>query len=470
MSRTIRAGLAVAALALTATQAQASPLTAANFSLLCTPDGTGRLLVDPDRLALALVDMAGATLLLDGANDAGLTDGQMQLVSTPSRPAEPVYLVLNAEAPPRPDDPRPFWRANAAAAREALVTQLSALDVNSLLDSGVAAGPGRRFRALIRPGMASRHRPGGIDPRLLFGPDAVYEIECSAATLAEAPRPGGGANGNDDDSDPDRGVGVDPVLRGSVQALWIERDDNGFAESKPANIGYDRDDVADTDTFRLNAVAGLRFVDRSGTFAAIPYLSYERASVTGPNDIEKLSPGLLLTHALERRGFSLHSRLETSFIDDMEQGSQQGKLRIYIDPAISLGRTGFLFGSRLNLIPGVFIRPELTLIADASHVFRAGTSTALANAENYFGAGGDLSLTVGPENGPLNFIRLTVGGRDLAMFGDIQQDHIRRWYGSLMLSDPNFPYAGLALTFNDGENDDTFQVEERYSLSLIFRY
>lgn len=470
MKRTLVGTLLVAGNILAASHAQATPLTAANFPLLCRPDAAGRLTVDSDRLALALVDSAGATLLLDGANDRGVADQSIQTVSTPSQPSEPTYLVVQAAA--SAGDARLFAPPGAAALRNALISELNSIDVNALLRDGLPAGDRRRFRAMIRPGRQSGQQPGGIDPAKLFGPDAVYTIVCEEEPPRPDPARTDAAEGDRprEDVDPERGIRVAPVLRGSVQALWIEQEGSEFAASDAANISYDRDDVADTDTFRINGIVGLQILSRSGTFGAVPYISYQRSSVTGPNDIEKLSPGLLLTHAYEGRSLALHSRLEISYIDDMEQGSRQGKLRLYIDPTFRLGRLGPLFGSSLRLIDGLFFRPELTLIADASRIFRAGTSTALANADSYFGAGGDLSLSVGPASGALDFVRLTVGARDLAMFGGIDQDHIRRWYGSLTFTPPDFPYFGLSLTFTDGENDDTFQVEERVSLGLTFRY
>lgn len=43
--------------------------------------------------------------------------------------------------------------------------------------------------------------------------------------------------------------------------------------------------------------------------------------------------------------------------------------------------------------------------------------------------------------------------------GDIDHYHALRWYGSLEYAPTSFRYVGLALEFNDGRNDDIFQVE-----------
>jgi hypothetical protein len=113
----------------------------------------------------------------------------------------------------------------------------------------------------------------------------------------------------------------------------------------------------------------------------------------------------------------------------------------------------------------------LTLIADISKVFRAGSNADLANAESYYGFGGELTLRARLELGqPISDVSFKVGVRNLFMSGDIREDTVRRWFGSIEYSPKNFPYVGVSLQFTKGQNDDTFQKEDTIGVGLTLRY
>ncbi|MGK6325429.1 hypothetical protein ACMGDM_20360 [Sphingomonas sp. DT-51] len=472
MRRSIAVALLLSAFPVTV---RAETLTEANRAQLCSRIYSGKAAVNLDALALLIVTKAGATMLLDGANSGGARDGAIQLVSTSASLSEPVYAVVNAgrSSPAtanRPFGPNVDLSANEAAAIASAAITEELAELASLMVTNVHVSGSVTYR-LMRPlTVGSRlARAEAANPLSLFaGAGLVITCETESVTIAEgstteplkpAPTPSSSS------------IALRPVLRGSVKDLAIASDDLKDAEA--ATIAYSEDRIVRTTTFELDAVAGLRIGPKSGAFELIPYLSYERKAITGEEgDIETLSPGLLAGWHYRTPEFGFDARMEGSFIDDMEQGSHQGKIRLYVDPAIWLGRDiGTLFGGNLQIFSPLLLRPKLTLIADASKVWRAGASEELAEAENYWGFGGDLSLRARLNVGsPISNFVITGGVRHLELRGGIGLRHARRWYGSLEFAPDTFPYLGLALEFNDGRNDDTFQREDTYGLALRLRY
>ncbi len=472
MRRSIAIAILVGAFPVTA---RAETLTDANRTQLCTRIYSGQAAVDQDALALLIVTKAGATMLLDGANSGGTRDGAIQLVSTSASMSEPVYAVVNAgrispAAANRPFGPNVDLGVNeaAATARGTIAQELA--ELASLMDTNVHVSGSVTYR-LVRPlTVGSRlARAEAANPLSLFvGAGLVITCETEPVPIAE-----GGTTVTPTPSltPSSSSIALQPVLRGSVKDLAIASNDLKDAEA--ATIAFSEDRIAQTTTFELDAVAGLRIGPKSGAFELIPYLSYERKAITGDEgDIETLSPGLVAAWHYRTPEFGFDARMEGSFIDDMEQGSHQGKIRLYVDPAIWLGReVGTLFGGNLQVFGPLLLRPKLTLIADASKVWRAGTSEELADADDYWGFGGDLSLRARLNMGsPISDFVLTGGVRHLELRGDIGLRHARRWYSSLEFAPDTFPFLGLALEFNDGRNDDTFQREDTYSLALRLRY
>ncbi|UUR08899.1 hypothetical protein [Sphingomonas glaciei] len=88
--------------------AAADVLTAENKVSLCTADYQGRVAVDRDELAYAIVGIAsGINRYLDGANPAGLRNGSIERRSKSGLSSEPLYAVRNAgtKLPPQPIAP-----------------------------------------------------------------------------------------------------------------------------------------------------------------------------------------------------------------------------------------------------------------------------------------------------------------------------------------------------------------------------
>jgi len=445
------AALALLAAAATPPAAEAGILSEATKANLCTRTYGGVSAVDPDKLAFEIVKVAGATEYLDRANDAGVEDGVINLRSVGGRQSDAAYMVTRTG--------NPAFKDVSAALAQALVNEV--LPVLDPKRDGLKVSETLTYRAVRRDGLAVVRNPS-VDR--VFEEDAPYVILCQEKKTAEDAEP-----------TPDTRPGERPRvaaariplrIRGAVPDLTVSLKD--IKAAKPATIGFDKDEVADKSTFAVKGVAGLHFGDKHGVYDAIPYLAYERKRVTGAGDIEKISPGLLLGYRIETYDYSVHSRLEASYVFDEEQDAEQGKLRLYISPAFRLGESGgTLFGTPLKGLGDLRLRPDLTLIGDASTVPDAGTSTELAGVDDYYGLGGELSLRLGHVAVP-NFT-LKLGVRYLELFGEIGADNATRYYGALEYSPASTPF-GIALTFSEGENDDTFQREDKFGLSLTVRY
>lgn len=463
-----------AGLILASSSATASVLTKDNAPLLCPPPGSGTRVVDPDRLAHFIVSQAGAGLFLDGSNSTGQRDGVIQLNSSATSASEPVYAIRESGranvSVERPFGPDIDLGANPAAkqARDKIVAELVTLI--PLMDSGrIVDGP-VEYKLERQTGVGiPTSSLDAKNPLLLFAANSPFSITCHDSPASQVAGTGSGSLEVPKPAPTDLQTRV--VLRGAVKDLAIAPGD--LKDATPASIRFDRDKVADTRAFKIDGILGLHISRAIGDIEIIPYAAYELTAAKGSdNDVEKLSPGLLLAHRIETPSFALHSKLEASLIYDLEQRSRQGKLRIYFDPAFALGGgRGVLFGSYLRPIGPLWIRPDLTLIVDATKVFRSGTSEELAAVDSYFGVGGELSLRSRLELGrPISDLSFKVGVRDLLMSGEIKEKHIRRFFGSVEYAPKDFPYVGVAFEFNSGENDDTFQEERTYGIGVTLRY
>jgi hypothetical protein len=431
--------------------------------------------VDRDALAYAIVTEAGAGLYLDGSNPTGVRDRSIQLKTSGGILSEPVYAVVNAGTRLVPEDNRPFGPnvdlrtdKRALEAQKAIVRALRE-ELFFLMTRGSAvAGPQLTYFVEART-VVGGAKSDPANPELLFRENAPFVIVC---VVGDSPPPTPPSTPTRTE-EPGLGALIANAirLRGDVKDLTVKADD--LSSATPASVTYERDEKANAYAFGLRAVLGFRVGDRSGAFDAIPFVSYERRDVNGrEGDVEKISPGLLAGYRIERSTFAVHSRVEGSLIEDLEQDARQGKLRIYIDPAIALGSgRGVLFGSYLKPIGVLRLRPELTLIGDATEVFERGTSKELAGADSYFGLGAEVGVRVRLDVGqPFADFVAKGGVRQLWLLGDIKKDSTTRWFGSVEYSPENFPYLGIGFEFTKGENDDTLQEEETYELKFSVRY
>ena len=345
------AGLAAALLITVSSSATATVLTKDNAPLLCPPPGSGSRTVDPDRLAHFITTRAGAEFFLDGANPIGQQDGVIQLRSSATSTSEPVYAVRESGratvGKPLPFGPKIDLDENAAAmaARNGIMAEMTTLI--PLMDNGSITDGPVEYRLERRTAVGTPpSRLNSRNPVLLFAPNPPFAIVChegASAATASVDEPSAGK------PPAPSAFGARVVLRGAVKDLSIDAGD--LKDATPASIAFDRDKVADTRAFKINGILGAHFSRPIGDLDLIPYVSYEHTAATGSdNDVEKLSPGLLLAHRIETPSFALHSKLEGSLIYDLRQHSRQGKLRIISSPRSRWGRAGaFCSGATCGL-------------------------------------------------------------------------------------------------------------------------
>lgn len=479
--------------------ASAEILRSVNARILCVAEHDGDPVVDRDRLAVAITSVAGASYFLDGAGDSGMPngtpDGVIKRISSTEELSEPAYAVyhsgrIHPDEANRPFGPDvPLLKADGTLdAHNAIVAMLGELG-DLVAGEPVRSGPNLTYRIVQRP----QAQPTPVaeeltDPRSIFRLDPPLIIACDFSDVGSADI--------STVSDTEAATASLPEafrLRGDVKDLHEARSSRGgFGAGKPAQLSFISDDEKGVDAIGVNAVVGWNFSDKSGRFGLIPFLSFESQKIESRNnnddDIFKISPGVLFNHYFEGWFGSVHSRLEASWIADIEHESDQAKLRFYIDPAFRLATPrprgvgeprrspaelgpGILFGSELAPIGPFVFRPDLTFIGDISWVIDEGDNRKLRDADEYAGFGGEFSLGVRLHTeGILDTFLLTSGVRDLRLFGSIDQQDARHWFATLEYQPPELPYLGIGMDYVNGDNPDTLQKEDRLKLSFSLRF
>lgn len=453
--RRSRYGLAAAvgaAVLLTAPAAAAQVFGEAAYTRLC--DG-GR--VDPGRVAFAVINEARASVVATTANLAG---GSPEDLTT----AEALYVLTQIATEEGPRANPLFGPGELSTGPEAIAARERIFEVLGAEFTPLSRAP--KVAGAVTYRFVPAAGSGAVSAAELFRPGSGHVILC------ERTGPSGGANGptGTGGSTGSSGSGPPPAaspafrVRGTVADLTTE--DVELATLKPATLGLAIDEAADTETVTVKGVAGWRINGLLPGWTAIPFVSYELKNVTTGDDIDKVSPGILFGHSYQRTDFGAETRLELAYLIDREQSSEQVKARLYIDPAFRVG-DNLVFGNWLTTTP-LRLRPDVTLIADYSNVRDPGSSPSLVDG-SYRGVGLDANLLMRWDDyPPVEGFTLRVGRRHLWLSGDIAIDDAARWYGRLEYALKSSP-VGIAITYSEGENDDTFQEEDKINLELTFR-
>lgn len=454
--RGARAGLALAALGfgslIPTAQARAQVFTEAAQARLCDAE---TVKIGP--LALAIINQAQAGLVATTANARGSSPNDLT-------EDEALYALRIISAAPTEADGEPFGPGVLSTSKEAVdargrVSTVVTDELSALMINGPVVAGKVRYRFVPGPG-AER-----VAADRIFDPAVGHSIRCEVVATpgVGSERDGGNSGG--------RTTGL--RIRGSVADLAIGSTDPSALD--PASVGLDIDEIKGTSSATLDLVVGVPLLDPASNWNVIPFVSYEIDDQSGGgDDVDKFSPGVLLSHRLEQPDFSLISRAEASYLIDREQSSEQIKARVYFDPAFRLwgpptpdpfDRTsGILFG---NWFTGssVSLRPDLTLIGDFTEVRDPGSNAALIDG-SYIGLGGEATLRL--RWNALPDLGLRVGVRQLWLSGDITLDEATRVYGELEWAVKASP-VGVAISVSQGENDDTFQAEDKIEMKLTYR-
>jgi hypothetical protein len=423
---------------------------------LCGSQAGGR--VDKRKLLQAIIDDAQVPFsLLDRANPAGTSDG----IVTED---ELLYALTAANPFGRPaSELGPM--ATSAARR--LTTVRGAL--NDFVNLGAPAASGYRVtRTGTRP----------VTTRDIFAPTSNIVIECVAlaSDITEVPPAG--------DASSDKGPNVLSVLsavnqrlriRGQVDELGIPRGELQSSGAEYAEISFKRDEMSHTDTFLINAVIGYELYGESdrSTWRFIPYVHYQRNEVKPDSDSEvhTVVPGALISQHFfwDRSFFNVGLSPEATF--DIAQESRVVRTKFFAEPSFRIGREGSdvpVLGGYMDEIGPIALRPAAALIGELAYVTDKGTNAALEDQRSYFGLGFETSLRLRTPFVPVlaNF-EAGVTYRYLQLFGtNIANAH--RLSASLNYQLTQF--VAMAFEYIDGRNEETFQQERFWSVSLGFRY
>lgn len=453
--RRIRNGLAgaVAATALfTAPAAAAQVFSEIAHPRLC--DG-GR--VDPGRLAFAVINEARASVVATTANPGGESPDDLTT-------AEALYVLTQIATEVGTRANPLFGPGELSTGPEAIAARERIFDVLGAEFTPLSRAP--KVAGAVTYRFVPAAGSGAVSAAELFRPGSGHVILCERTDPTGGPSSSTAPAGSSGSNGPGPTPAASPAfrVRGTVADLTTE--DVELATLKPATLGLAIDEAADTETVTVKGVAGWRIDGLLPGWSATPFVSYELKDVTTGEDIDKVSPGILFGHSYQRTGFGAETRLELAYMIDREQSSEQVKARLYIDPAFRVG-DNLVFGNWLTTAP-LRLRPDVTLIADYSDVRDPGSSPSLVDG-SYRGFGLDANLLIRWDDyPPVEGFTLRVGRRHLWLSGDIAIDDAARWYGRLEYAVKTSP-VGIAITYSEGENDDTFQEEDKINLELTYR-
>ena len=299
-------------------------------------------------------------------------------------------------------------------------------------------------------------------------------------------------------------------FRGEIEGLSAERPQNARSASavarfnglEAARLAFTNNGVTDTTTVSIKLAAGvdlapLLFDDISESFDIIPFVSYELSDTDAPapmdgmmpppnTDIEQLSTGLLVTKVLDvpatrEFGLVLGEFSATTFgTFDLEQDARtlRGRVELEASPLIpwSRNRRAELCGGNLVLFSGLRFKCESSLITEIGHVFQAGSSLDLMTLEDdqFVGLGGSISgrLFFSPYSDAPDFLKqfsLQGSARYLGIVSGTLENQ-NRYRASLSFSPQNLRFVEASVTYETGENIETFQDEEITRFSIGFRY
>lgn len=305
-----------------------------------------------------------------------------------------------------------------------------------------------------------------------------------------------------------------------------------FNALDPALISFTNNSITDTTVFSTRFTLGLNLSDylsnpekrknkttaqnakklqeEKGEFGLIPYLSFEYSDTDSPapepnedgevtpasnSDIFQLSPGLLVTYdpkklwklipeSQESQGFAIDSDftlgLQNTF--DLEQDAETLSLNLgwQIQPTI-LGRDGLerrLCGfARFQQNLPIVTRCDLNARARIAHVFDAGTSMDLQDVDDdqFVLLGGEVGYRIWPDfdNFPgAEFLNSFSASASYSYLGNVagaleDQD---RFNLALGYSPQGLRFTEISLSYEEGNNTQTFQEEGLFRLSFGVRY
>ncbi len=263
-------------------------------------------------------------------------------------------------------------------------------------------------------------------------------------------------------------------LRGKVDDLLLAG--NKVDTASPAQISFTNNTGTGKKTAQVDGVLGFFFdIGTEGIpVSLIPYVEYHNKRTTKqdtPVDkIETLTIGGLFSTQASTGEVEWDLSLAPQYVIDIAEDVEFWKGEGFLDPSFSIG-SGVTVG-RYNIMSNgdVWIKPDVKGILEAGHVVKDGQSPILKKGDDFFGIGGEVSLSLFFPNAPLigNFVFGT-SYRHVELFS-LPIDHAAKWIVSADYKLGGSENYTLSFDFEKGRNAQTYQDEESWKVSLGLRF
>ena len=458
--RTSALALALFAMASTDAAAATAMLGAANLDRLCGVDAQPGTELDRAELAALLLDRAEVPHRL---RENGRASAQAAGKSGPA--AELSYVIARARRSSKPRG-EPFGAAGFdddgyKKAQSRLEKQLDLLEDDFNLYRG---REGTVYRLPADPPKLTAKQYFELDGR------AVITCHGKPKTAGEKPGDAPGA------------TGVHFRLAQSARGLAgpVDSRAKDLGDVDPAEFSFVNNVEDDSSVFGIDGAAGMLFQPGGidGKWQVLGFAEYKRQSPGGASkkeDIHKVAPGASLIYRdnLAHIGtvplpYSL--TLSPRLLFDLEQDSSQATVDVTGEPSFPL--FGNLQVGSYGSIGPLWIRPDIVLRGRAASVLDSGTDGDLQGADDYLAVGGlaDLQFRL-PFVTPFENFTLGLSFDHLQFVaGDLRRDNANRFEAALSYTPPEYQTMVVRLQYANGEDMDTFQREESYSLAVGLRY
>lgn len=251
-----------------------------------------------------------------------------------------------------------------------------------------------------------------------------------------------------------------------------------LAEVPQAEISYLDDKEGKKETFDISAVVGYD-LSRNPLTSFIPFIELKRKRVkdTSPpdpaappapeddGDLSKVSLGLTLASLLESRDELSFSPLLAM---DGENDSRVGAVRFSWVPGLLQEAHSLPFGRSRRIGPLAW-KLDATALAQAGHVFDAGTSDELKEQKDYLRLGPQVKLIVWSFIDAPILNHLSADARYKRLFA-IAGDRVTWFDAGVNYSFAKTDHVTLRYSYERGVDDETLERSENWKLSLGIRF
>lgn len=422
----------------------------------CVVRADGVRVVRPEFLAYAIAQIATVPFdLVDRANATGRSDGRADA-------EDYIYIVTHAAH-------RPFG-PGAQSQRMRDANQRLNVALGHLFHVGNA---GRTSDGNFQRG-GTNTSPNYTD--FFTDPDRAYFI-CNALPQSTEPDASDQPERPNDIAEAIDFIDEHFLLRGKVSDLTVTS--VPLTTLSSATLSFRRNNQDEESQFSISGVAGLRFQQNQEdahllyNWEFIPYISYQRTdwnSDRQDQDVHQITPGFILQYDSYEPSLNFAASVASSMTFDLEQHARRFNLETTFTPQIEIGNFGTgRFGPTIG---PVSFRPAISLIGEASYILDPGDSAELAGADSYVALGGIASLgAYFPDVPILEDFTTSVSYRHLQVVGgDNSLTDLSHFDASVQYAIAGSENASISFTYISGENLNTLQDEEAYTVSLGLRF